>query len=254
MDTVKVLLIIGAGFAGWVDAIVGGGGLILIPLIMLLMPGLSPAQVMASNKVAAVTGTASAAVSLLRKIPQARHSLRFAPLAFVGAGCGAALVANIDKAIMRPIVIVLLLAVGLFVAFRPAFGTTANPQRGTRALIFSLLLIASIGVYDGIFGPGTGVFFIMGLSAIRGLDFLTASAWAKVLNTSTNIGALITFAVGGHIIWSLGLMLAVANIIGAQIGVRMALSRGSGFIRMVLLVVVVIMVARLSYDQFFATV
>lgn len=106
-----------------------------------------------------------------------------------------------------------------------------------------------MSVYDGAFGPGTGLFLILGVTGLVGGDFITAAAWAKVLNVSTNLGALVTFAVQGEVLWLLGLGLAVTNVIGAQVGARMVLGRGAGFVRAAILVVVVVMAAKLAYDQ-----
>lgn len=245
------ILIVGSLAAGWVDAMIGGGGLILIPLIMAVFPGLSPAAVVATNKVAAVTGTASAAYTYLRKVPVPRQlALVFVPLAFACSGGGALVAAMISKDVMRPMAIAFMLVVGVIVAFRPSMGqgdSVENPAVWRR--ILTLIGVAAVAFYDGIFGPGTGMFLIMVFTGILSQNFLASTALTKVVNTSTNLGALAVFAVGGHIWWELGLTLAVANVIGAQLGARTVLGGGTRLIRVLLLVTVVVMSAYLAWQQ-----
>lgn len=252
-STVITILLVGSLVAGWVDAIVGGGGLILIPLVMIVNPGMSNAQALGVNKVAAIFGTASSAAVLVRRVPAAVRALRYAPLALVGSAGGAMIASSVDKELMRPVIIVLLVAVGLFILFRPSFGQVDAPSstRSAPRAVFALLaLVAAVSIYDGTFGPGTGLFLIMGFTSLLSADFITSAAWAKVINVFTNLGALVTFAVQGEVLWLLGLGLAATNVIGAQIGARMVLGRGAGFLRGVILVVVVLMSAKLAYDQF----
>lgn len=245
------VLLTGSLIAGWIDAVVGGGGLILLPLIMIMAPGLTNGQALGTNKLAAVFGTSSAAVTLARKIPTALGALRWAPLAFLGAGGGALIAASVDKTIMRPIIIVVLVAVGFFVLLRPSFGRDKEPRTlSKRSWAAGAAIITALGVYDGAFGPGTGLFYIMSLTALLGGDFMTSAAWAKILNVATNLGALTVFAVRGDILWLLGFGLAVTNIIGARIGARMVLGRGAGFVRAVILCMVIVMAGKLAYDQF----
>ncbi|MGP9758487.1 TSUP family transporter [Corynebacterium sp. AOP12-C2-36] len=252
--TVIGVLLVGSLAAGWVDAVVGGGGLILIPLVMILNPGMSNAQALGVNKVAAIFGTASSAAVLARKVPSARKALRFAPVALLGSAGGAMIASSVDKQVMRPVIIVLLVAVGVFIAVRPSFGQRAGAGAfagtgpGVRTWLSLTALVAAISVYDGTFGPGTGLFLILGFTSLLGGDFITSAAWAKVINVFTNLGALVTFALQGEVLWLLGLGLAVTNVVGAQIGARMVLGRGTGFVRVVILVVVVVMSAKLGYD------
>ena len=252
--TVIGVLLVGSLAAGWVDAVVGGGGLILIPLVMILNPGMSNAQALGVNKVAAIFGTASSAAVLARKVPSARKALRFAPVALLGSAGGAMIASSVDKQVMRPVIIVLLVAVGVFIAVRPSFGQgsgtggLAGTGPGVRTWLSLTALVAAISVYDGTFGPGTGLFLILSFTSLLGGDFITSAAWAKVINVFTNLGALVTFALQGEVLWLLGLGLAVTNVVGAQIGARMVLGRGTGFVRVVILVVVVVMSAKLGYD------
>ncbi|WP_306510063.1 TSUP family transporter [Corynebacterium xerosis] len=250
--TVLAILLVGSLAAGWVDAVVGGGGLILIPLVMILNPGFTSAQALGANKVAAIFGTVTSAFTLARRVPSITTALRFAPLAIAGSAAGALVASSVDKQIMRPIIIALLIGVGVFVAVRPQFGRSGGARRSptTRTWLATIALVGAIAVYDGTFGPGTGLFLIMGFTTLLGGDFIANAAWAKVINVCTNLGALATFAVQGDVPWLLGLALAVTNVVGARIGARMVLGRGAGFVRAVIFVVVVAMAAKLAFDQF----
>ncbi|APT91634.1 membrane protein [Corynebacterium phocae] len=245
------LLIAGAGVAGWIDAVIGGGGLVLIPLLLAVMPGLAPAAALATNKVAAVAGTASAAVTLVRKVkPPRAELLRMAPVAALCSGAGALAAALMDAAVMRPLIIALMLAVGVFVAFKPNFGTTQSlGLRGGWRTWAALVAVAAIAFYDGIFGPGTGMFLIMAFTAIFSQNFLRSAAMAKVVNTCTNLGALVVFIAGGHVWWSLAVVLAAANVVGAQLGARTVIGGGAKLIRFALLAVVVVMSCYLAFIQ-----
>ncbi|MYR08035.1 TSUP family transporter [Gordonia sp. SID5947] len=244
------VLIAAAAAAGWVDAVVGGGGLVLIPAMLIVFPGLAPATALGTNKLAAVCGTASAAVAYVRRlridvgrlVPVFVSALAFSAL-------GAYTASRLPEAVFTPIVLGLLVVVGLFVALNPGFGSGLGVSRPRWSVILGLVLAGVvIAFYDGVMGPGTGTFLIITLTALVGTGFLESSAMAKVINTGTNLGALAVFAWQGNVMWLLGIGLAVANIAGAQIGARMAIGRGSAFVRWVLLAVVVVMVAKLGYD------
>lgn len=246
------VLLLGAAAAGWVDAVIGGGGLVLIPLILAVAPQLAPATALATNKLAAVFGTASAAFTMVRQVRPSRRVLAaYLPVALGCAGSGALAASLIQASVMRPVIIVLLLAVGTFVALRPGFG--AGPEvavpSGWRRWA-ALAGVAVIGFYDGLFGPGTGMFLIMAFTGLLSQNFLTSAAMAKVVNTATNLGALLVFALGGHVLWLLGLSLAVANVLGAQMGAKTVLGGGITFIRGALITTVVIMSGYLLYQQF----
>lgn len=243
------LLLLAALAAGWVDAVVGGGGLLQLPV--LLLAGLTPVQALATNKSASIFGTASAAVAYARRTKLDREvAVPAGALAVTFAGLGAASAAVLDAAVLKPLVVVVLLGVAAFVTLRPAFGRV--PRLHLRTLPRVAAAIAATGgviaYYDGIIGPGTGTFLLIAFTSILGMDFVDASATAKIINTGTNLGALIVFGLQGHIVWALGLGMAACNIAGAQLGARMALNRGSGFVRIVLLCVVTALVLKLGYD------
>lgn len=245
------MLVAAAAAAGWVDAVVGGGGLVLIPALLIGFPQLAPAAALGTNKLAAVVGTASAAVTYARRVRL--DVARLAPVfcwAVFFAGLGAYVAGRLPTEVFTPIVLVLLVAVGLFVALNPGFGSTGRDSVSRTSVVAGLVLAGVvIAFYDGVMGPGTGTFLIIVLTAFLGTGFLESSANAKVINCGTNLGALTVFAVQGNVLWLLGLGLAVANVCGAQLGARMAIGRGSAFVRWVLLGVVVVMVGKLGYEM-----
>ncbi|MGC4807803.1 TSUP family transporter [Micromonospora sp. DT233] len=246
-------LLVVAALAGWVDAVVGGGGLLMLPA--LLVAGVPVATALGTNKVAAIAGTATAAVTYARRVPVDWVVVGpAAGLAVVTAGVGAALAGVVPASAYRPVVLVVLVLVAVFVVVRPGWGLVARPQRRTRGRVVAAVLVAGVGVaaYDGLIGPGTGTFLVVVFTVVVGADFVRGSAMAKVVNAGTNVGALVVFGVMGHVWWWLGAALAVCNVAGAVVGARMALRRGSGFVRVVLVTVVLVLVARLGFEQWVA--
>ncbi|WMX43705.1 TSUP family transporter [Streptomyces roseicoloratus] len=251
---VVVGLLFAAAAAGWVDAVVGGGGLILIPALLMAFPNLPPAAALGTNKLTAITGTTVAAATYARRTKLDRSvALPAALLAVPAAGVGALSASSLPASWFRPVIMALLIAVALFVVFRPQFGSVvedADSVSRRRRLLAVAFAGCGIGFYDGVFGPGTGTFLIMIFTSMLALEFLQSSALAKVVNVGTNLGALAVFAYQGQVLWLLGAAMAVCNIAGATLGARTALKRGSGFVRVVLLVVVSVLVLKLAFDQF----
>lgn len=245
-------LLAAATAAGWVDAVVGGGGLLLLPALLIAAPGLPVATALGTNKLAAIAGTGTAAATYARRTKIDWAVARpAAVLAVATAGCGAVLAGSVPSGAYRPVVLAVLLAVAVFVGLRPRLGVVAEPHKRTRrrVAIATALSGGVIALYDGMIGPGTGTFLVLAFTAVLGADFLHGSAMAKIVNAGTNLGALLVFGATGHVWWALGAAMAACNIAGAALGARMALRRGSGFVRTVLLVVVLALVAKLGYDQ-----
>jgi uncharacterized membrane protein YfcA len=256
--TTLAVLCLAAAAAGWIDAVVGGGGLLLLPALLLGLPHVPAAQVLGTNKAVAIVGTSGAAVAYVRKAPvKVGTALRIGLAALAGSMTGAFFAAGISSEVLRPVIMVVLLAVAAFVMLRPSFGTDPDDgvrRRVTRARTVTAIVLVGggIGLYDGLFGPGTGTFLVLALTAVLHLDLVTASATAKIVNVCTNAGALAMFAYQGSVLWQLAGLMAVFNLAGAIVGARMALSKGSGFVRWVLLVVVFSLVAKLAFDQWTA--
>lgn len=248
--SLHVLVLLGlAGFlAGWVDAVVGGGGLVQLPALLIGLPGASPAQVLATNKFGSVWGTATASVTYYRRVrPDLRTALPMAAVAYVGAVLGAFGGLHIPKSAFYPVILVMLLVVGAYTLLKPSMGElTALRFSGHRHTLAAVLTGFVIGAYDGALGPGTGSFLVFALVGLMGYAFLEASAKAKITNLATNLGALTVFAPGGHVLWSVGAVMAVTNLLGGYVGARTAVSRGSGFIRVVFVVVVGAFVVRIG--------
>ncbi|MER7155535.1 sulfite exporter TauE/SafE family protein [Streptomyces lydicus] len=250
------LLCLAALAAGWIDAVVGGGGLLLLPALLVGLPHTPAAYVLGTNKSTAIVGTTAAAVTYVRKAPlDVRTALRIGLAAVAGSLVGAFFAAGINSAVLRPLIMAVLLAVLAFVLFRPAFGTAPAPSGPvSRQRILAAVLVAGLGIgfYDGLIGPGTGAFLVVALAAVLHMDLVTSSATAKVVNVCTNVGALTMFAIQGTVLWQLGALLALFNLVGGMVGARMALKRGAGFVRGVLVVVVVALLCKLAYDQWLA--
>ncbi|MGC5568646.1 sulfite exporter TauE/SafE family protein [Streptomyces sp. FR-108] len=251
--TMVVVLCLAALAAGWIDAVVGGGGLLLLPALLLGLPnsGSAAQYALGTNKAVAIVGTTGAAVTYARKAPvDVRTAIRIGLAALAGSTAGAFVATGMSTEILKPVVMVVLLGVGTFVIMKPAFGTapSAEPVSPRRVLAAIGLAGLGIGFYDGLVGPGTGTFLVLALTALLHLDLVTASATAKIINCCTNAGALATFAWKGTVYWQLAALMAVFNLVGAMAGARTALKKGSGFVRGVLLTVVFALVAKLAYD------
>ena len=246
-----VLLLCAFAFlAGVLDAIVGGGGLVQLPALLLVLPNAPVVSLLGTNKLSSIVGTASAALTYSRHVEIHRGTaIRMALAAFVGSGGGALLAIIVPGDVLRPVVLVALVAVLVYTVRRPSLGEVESLRlTPARQNLVAVTAGALIGLYDGFIGPGTGSFLVFLLVGVVGMSFLHASATAKAVNTMTNLAALILFALGGHVLWGLGIAMAAANLCGAQIGARMAIRRGSVWVRRVFLVVVTALVARLAYD------
>lgn len=250
IDLLTLAMLVVAGLAaGWVDAVVGGGGLIQLPAL-LLTPGVSPIQALATNKVASIMGTSVSAITFYRRVqPDLTTAAPAALAALAGACGGAALASLIPGSALRPIIVVVLVGVLVLVLARPQLGAATDLRwEGNKHRVVAAVVGLTIGLYDGLLGPGTGTFLVLALVGILGYAFLPASAIAKIINFATNLGALIFFVPNGHVLWTLGFIVGVANLTGGYIGARMAIQRGSGFVRVVLLVVVSVLIVRLGWD------
>jgi len=247
-----ILLLVAALFAGFVDAVAGGGGLIQVPALLMALPAESPATVFGTNKVSSIFGTANAALRYARRIALPWGiALPAAAAAFLFSFAGAMVVAWLPRAVVRPLVLGLLVLVMIYTAIRPEFGAVSGSRlEPSLERRWALLAGALLGFYDGFFGPGAGSFMIFAFVRLFRLDFLHASSAAKVVNFATNAAALAYFVPSGHVLCITGLAMAVFNIAGALLGARLALRHGSGFVRWVFLVVASVLIARLAYDTF----
>lgn len=246
--TVLTLLGLAALAAGFVDAVVGGGGLIQLPALLLGMPGAAPVQVLATNKVASFCGTSVSAATYYRRIrPDPRTFLPLMALAFLGSALGALVASRIPRAAFEPIVLVVLVVVGGYVLLRPELGErTALRFAGRQHLAAAMVTGLAIGFYDGALGPGTGSFFVFTLVGLLGYSFLEASAKARLANWATNLAAILVFAPQGAIVWQVALVMGAANIVGGYLGARTAVARGARFVRVFFIVVVSAFIVRIG--------
>lgn len=250
MDSVVVTL--ASFFAGLVDSIVGGGGLILVPALFATYPGAPPATLLGTNKSASVWGTSIAAVQYARRV----HIpwpvvLPAAATALAGALLGAWAVTQVDAGFMRRALPLVLLGVLLYTLANKSLGTVHAPRHErAAATTIACAIGAGVGFYDGFFGPGAGSFFIFLLVRLLGYDFVNASASAKLLNVATNAAALLLFASKGHVWWHIGLVMAAANVAGSVLGSRLALKHGAGFVRGVFIAVVAALIVKTGWDAY----
>lgn len=252
IDFIFLALGLAALFAGFVDSIVGGGGLIQLPALFTAFPGTAPATLFGTNKLASIVGTGTAAFQYSRRvaIPWAVAGPG-AVAALVGAWYGAKAVAYLDPSILRPLILVLLIVVAIYTFMRKELGAVSTePEHGRRSVVLAIAIGAVIGFYDGFFGPGTGSFLIFLFIRLLGMDFLRASVSAKILNVATNLAAIAFFAGNVELMWKLAVVMAVCNLAGSILGSRMALKHGTGFVRKMFLGVVLVLIARLAYDTF----
>ena len=238
-------------FAGFVDSIVGGGGLILTPMLFAVFPTTHPATLFGVNKCASIWGTAAATAQYAQRVTMPWHALLpAAALAYAGSMAGAWTVTVISPGFLRKALPLVLLALLIYTLARKDLGRHHTPRftaRGEAWAASTLGLV--IGFYDGFFGPGTGSFFVFLFVRWLGYDFLHASASAKLLNTASNLAALALFISKGHIWWHFVLPLAAANVVGSLLGTRLALKHGSGFVRVAFIVVVTALILKTGYDS-----
>lgn len=237
---VVVLLVLAALAAGFVDAVVGGGGLIQLPALLLALPGAAPVQILATNKLSSICGTSVAAATYYRRVrPDPRTFLPLMALAFLGSLVGATVASHIPRSAFDLIVLVALVLVGGYVALTPELGQrTVLRFSGHRHIGAAMLTGAAIGFYDGALGPGTGSFFVFALVGLLGYSFVEGSAKARLANWATNLAALCIFVPQGAVLWGLGLAMGLANLAGGYVGARTAVARGSRFVRIFFLGVV----------------
>ena len=247
-----LFLLAASFFAGFIDSIAGGGGLIQLPALLIGLPKSDTAEVLGTNKLSAVFGTTTAAALYRKQIkPDPKILIAMGLPAFLGSAGGAVLASKIPTSSMRPMVLVLLIIVAIYTWFKPDLGKFENLRHlPKRRVQIAALAGVIIGFYDGIFGPGTGSFLMLILVASLGYAFITASAIAKVVNVATNVGAIMVFGINGAVIWQIGIILGVANISGAVIGARLAIKGGSTLVRKVFLFVTVALIVKVGIATF----
>jgi len=246
-NEVLALLLFAAFCGGFVDAIAGGGGLICLPA--LVAAGLPPAEALATNKLQGSFGTLSSTINYAQKghvnIREMGQGIAFT---FVGSALGTLAVQVMDPALLKQIIPFLLIGAALYFVFGHQ-ATDEDRQHRMEPLPFYFLVGTSCGFYDGFFGPGTGSFFTLAFVALLGFNLIKATAHTKLLNLTSNVASLIFFAIGGYVVWSVGLVMALGQFTGARLGSHMAMTHGAKLIRPILVGVSVIMTAKIIYDS-----
>ncbi len=255
MDTTAILLLCIAAFAaGFVDAVVGGGGLIQVPIALLLLPIYPVATVIGSLKIPAFSGTSFAAYQYYKKVPMNwKLLLPMMLVAVTAAFVGSYLLTLVHNNFMKPVLFVVLCVVAVYTYTKKDFGKhTVKSHSAKRQTIYAIAISIIIGLYDGFIGPGAGSFLVLAFITLLGFNFIQASAHAKIVNLATNVGSICLFLIKGKIIWAIALPMAASNAVGGMLGAKMALKKGNNFIRIFFLLVVMGTLLRFGYDIFFA--
>jgi uncharacterized membrane protein YfcA len=242
-------LLFGTGLvAGFVDSIAGGGGLITVPV--LLNFGLNPQDALGTNKLQATFGSGSAAwhYAEARTVPL-QDCARGFTLSLLGAALGTLAVQQFDPSFLRRLIPVLLLAVAAYTLLKPQLGEKDLHPRMPRGW-FDLVFGLTIGFYDGFFGPGTGTFWTMAYMLGLGFNMTRATGYTKVMNFASNLSSLALFLAGGKVLFPAGLTMGLGQWLGARLGSRMVITRGTKFIRPIFIAVVLALTAKLIYENY----
>ncbi len=241
-----VLLFAAACIAGFVDSIAGGGGLITIPVMLIV--GIPPLEAIATNKLQGQFGVASATLAYARKgHVDLRKQLPMALMATLGGILGAFLASVVPAAALAAAIPFLLIGIALFFALKPNLSDLDSHQRVT-PFVFGLTIVPLVGLYDGVFGPGAGSFYMLAFVLLAGFGLLKATAHTKLLNLGSNFGSFLVFAVTGSILWKVGLVMGAGQVLGAQLGSRVAMRGGARIIKPLLVVSCLALALKLMSD------
>lgn len=246
-----IILCVFAFAAGFVDAVAGGGGLIQLPAMFILQPHLSLAQTLATNKTASFAGTSVAAMRYIKKVDiDWKHLSPVILSAMAASFAGALMVSFIHKEQFMPFIIAALVLVLAYTILKRELGLhhRVKPLSQMRYMVYAVGTGGILGLYEGLIGPGTGSFLLFAFITLFGYDFLHASANAKIINVSANIGALMFFIAKGFVVWSIAIPVAACNMLGNYIGAHVAIKKGSAFIRVFFIIMALALIIKLSYD------
>ena len=250
--TTLIILCIAAFAAGFVDAVVGGGGLIQLPIALILLPSYPVASVIGSLKIPSFSGTSAAVYYYIRKVKMNWKLLAMMMLlAFCSAFAGSQLLTMVHNDFMKPILLIVLSCVAVYTYSKKNFGLHIVKDHSTKTqYLYAAAISVVLGFYDGFIGPGAGSFLILAFITLLGFDFLHASANAKMVNLATNTGSIILFMLKGSIIWGIAIPMAISNAVGGIIGAKLAINKGNQFIRIFFLIVIIGTLLRFAYDVF----
>ena len=250
MVTSEIIILCLAAFgAGFVDSIVGGGGLLQLPALILVYPQTALVTLLGTNKLVSLTGTAFATYRYSRQIAFSKHIIVPAMLtAFIFSGLGAYTVSILSNAFLKPVFICMMIAIFLVTIRNRHFGMVDHDPNIVVSLWKPILVGSCIGFYDGFFGPGTGTLLIMAFVGFMSMTFVHGSAYAKMINLTTNFAAISMFVWKGTVLWNTALLMMVFNVAGSVLGVRMALLKGNEFVRGLLRFIVFATILKLAYE------
>ncbi|MCP9749858.1 TSUP family transporter [Ferruginibacter sp. HRS2-29] len=248
-----IILCTAAFFAGFIDSIVGGGGLVQTPATLVVLPQYPVATLLGTTKIPAFIGTSMAAFQYAKRVMlQWKLLLWMCSIALLMAMAGSATVARISNSFMKPMIFIILIAVAVYTFAKKDFGSAVSKTISDREqLIYGSIFAVVVGFYDGFIGPGAGSFLLLFFITTLGFDFLKASAHAKFVNLATNMGSILYFSASGHILYKFALPMAAFNFAGSYFGSRLAILKGNKFIRVFFLLVVLGTIIRFGYDIFF---
>lgn len=248
-DIIAILCFI-AFIAGFVDSIVGGGGLIQTPLSLSLLPQIPVATVIGSLKIPAFSGTAIALTQYLKKVKvHWKLFVLMAIVAFFSAYLGSYFLTIINNDFMKPLLLFILIGMGIFTFLKKDFGlATAQTIEKKKLIFYSILICFIVGLYDGFIGPGTGTFFMVCFVTFLKMDFLSANTHAKLVNLATNFGSICLFLIKGKVIWSIAIPMAISNGFGGYVGSKFAIKKGNSIVRSFLIFVIFLSILRFGYD------
>lgn len=247
-----ISLIVFSFVGGFIDAVVGGGGLIQIPALLIALPETPLPTIFGTNKIAALAGTSISSIQYSTRI-KFNYKLLFV-ISFC-AGLASFLGANVVSLIsvnkLKPIILFVLIAIAIYTFLKKDLGSLQTKSLTSEIqLLYGSFIGLVVGFYDGFFGPGTGSFFVLGFVVILGFEFVQASAYSKFINCMTNISALVVFIRNGNYLLELAIIMAICNIAGSFVGTRIALRKGNSFVRTLFLVIVTLLILKYAYDIF----
>jgi hypothetical protein len=247
-----IILAVLAFVAGFIDAVVGGGGLIQLPALLIQFPQTNLPTLFGTNKIAALSGTIIAAIQYAKKVKfNFLLLLTISLFAYLASGAGAKIVSLLDVKMLKPIILIILIAIAIYTIFKKDLGSIQLKEISLKKqIIYGSLIGIVVGFYDGFFGPGTGSFLVLGFVLFLGMDFMHASAYAKIVNCITNLSALVVFINQGNYLLNIAVLMGVSNILGSYLGSHMAIKKGNAFIRNIFIFIVMLMIIRYAYDVF----
>lgn len=247
------ILLSAAFLAGFVDAISGGGGLIQTPVSLVVLQQQHFTNVIGTIKIPAFSGSLFAVKQYLKKITvHLKLKIVLCLIAFVSSYFGSWALTKVNSSFFKPLLLFILIIVAIYVFLKKDFGNATSknilPQK---IWLYTILISIVLGFYDGFIGPGAGLFLILAFISLAGFDFIKASAYAKLINLSTNFGSIILFFSKGLILWKYAIPMAASNALGGYIGAKIAIKKGNVFFRIIFMLVVLFTIIRFAYDIFY---